>query len=396
MKIRIVTILFLIVFLSCSKNTTTPISSPETIVLNKRLDSIFALSNLSGISFVVVNDEGALFQKSLGYADLASKKKYTDNTIQMIASVSKTLIAVAVMKALDEGKVELDEDINTYLPFEVKHPLYPDTPITLRHLSSHTSGILDDEVYDFSYVLKNPNADFSYLPEGVREYVESLRENVDIDESVFLENALSVDGAIYDTDTFSEEKPGEVYDYSNIASTLAAFVVESAVGVPYEAYTKQMIFDPLNMTAFGWNTTEINTADLATLYLSKEIPAPEYSLVTKADGGFLTSTTDFSKFMTEMLKGSTNRGVILSKDSFNTMFARIGISGQGVGIFWDINAEGNPSHNGGDPGVMTNLEIYPQRNIAIYMQTNTSSDIGEDIRPYINAMWAELLRQEWK
>lgn len=396
MKIKIFSILFLIIFSNCSKNTKTPVSSPETIVLNKRLDSIFSLSNLAGISVVVVNDEGTLFQKSLGYADVDSKTAYTDNTIQSIASVSKTLIAVAVMKALDEGKVDLDEDINTYLPFKVKHPLHPDTPITLRHLSSHTSGILDDEVYDFSYVLKNPNEDFSYLPEGVREYVESLRDNVDVDESIFLENALSVDGAIYDSGTFSEEKPGEVYEYTNIGATLAAFVIESAVGVRYEEYTKQMIFNPLNMSASGWNTSEINANELATLYLSKEIPSPAYSLITRADGGLLTSTTDFSKFITEMLRGSMNRGTLLTKDSYDIMFDRNDFDGQGVGILWDINTSNVISHNGGDPGVITNLEIYPEKNVAIYMQTNTSSDVGEDIRPDINAIWEELLQQEWK
>lgn len=396
MRSKALSILCVIIFSCCSKNTTTPVSSPDTIVLNKRLDSIYLKSNLPGISVVVVNDEGILYQKSMGFENLDAKTAYTHKTAQPIGSVSKTLIAFTLMKAVEDGKVTLDKDINTYLPFEVKHPLFPDTPITLRHLSSHTSGILDDEVYDYSYVLKNPNQDFSYLPEGVREYVESLRDNQDIDDSVFLENALATDGIIYDEDSFSEEKPGDVYEYTNIGASLAAFVIENAVGMTYEEYTKQVILNPLNMTGAGWSPTEVNSLDLATLYLSKEISSPEYSLVTKADGGFITSTTDFANFLTEMLRGSMNRGTLLSKDSYNTMFDRNVFSGQGVGVFWDINGTDVISHNGADPGVLTNAEIYPMDNVAMYMQTNVSADVGEDIRPYVNAMWEELLKQEWK
>ncbi|MBN4683912.1 beta-lactamase family protein, partial [Pandoraea nosoerga] len=96
--------------------------------------------------------------KGFGYADVASKRPYTPQTVQPIGSISKTLIGVALMKGVERGWFTLDDDIDTLLPFPVRNPDFPDKPITLRQLATHTSGIVDREaVYEAGYVAGDRN-----------------------------------------------------------------------------------------------------------------------------------------------------------------------------------------------------------------------------------------------
>ncbi len=363
--------------------------------LEKKLDSIFDNSSLTGLSVVVTNHEKIVFQRSFGYADVGTKKPYTNYTAHNIASISKTFIGVALMKAIDEQKLLLDEDINTYLPFKVTHPLYPDTPITLRHLANHTSGILDDGVYGASYVLDNPDMDTSTLPEGLMGYIEDISDNQPIDESQFLENALSTAGDWYNEDSFSDTAPGTVYEYSNLAATLAAFVIEKAVGTSYEKYTNEKIFKPLNMPHTVWNKSDQKAEHRARLYVSKELAVPPYTLVTKADGGIITNTTDFSNYLIEMLNGYKGEGTLLSKSAYATLFRTNSTDGKGMGIFWEIDKIGRPRHDGGDPGVITNTALLPKKNMAYFTMCNISPDLGADIMPDLYYIWKLLEDQSW-
>ena len=215
--------------------------------LNQRVQEVFNTSNIPGFSVIVVDDKEVLYQNSLGYADIASKKKYTGNTIQNIASVSKTFIGVALMIAEEQGKLKLDDEINNYLPFKVQNPNHTDIPITIRHLANHTSGINDGEMYQRAYVLENPLAETSSFPKELRKYVSLMKQNERMDESIFLENILSENGKWYSPKSFTKAAPGNKYNYSNIGATLAAYVIENAVGMGYEDFTRKYIFQPLQM-----------------------------------------------------------------------------------------------------------------------------------------------------
>ena len=68
--------------------------------------------------------------------------------MQNIASVSKTLIGVSIMKLVEEDRLSLDDEANRFLPFDIVNPHFPASPILIRHLATHTSSILDDENYD--------------------------------------------------------------------------------------------------------------------------------------------------------------------------------------------------------------------------------------------------------
>ena len=97
--------------------------------LDIELSNIFSESQLPGFGVSIVNNDSVLYQKGFGFANKEKQIPYTVNTIQPIASVSKTLIAVSVMKAIEEGYFTLETDINNILPFRVENPNYPNDTV---------------------------------------------------------------------------------------------------------------------------------------------------------------------------------------------------------------------------------------------------------------------------
>ena len=363
--------------------------------LNTKIRALFENSPMPGFSVVIVNDKEVLYQQAMGFADLEQQKKYTAQTTQNIASISKTFIALALMKAIDQGAVDLDADINTYLPFTVVHPLFPETPITLRHLANHTAGIDDDRTYDKCYLLDEPNADFSHLPKRVRKYIAQLQQNEKLAADEFMKKALTPSGEWFSKKNFTKNKPGIAYRYSNIGAALAALVIENAVAMPFDAYTKKYIFDPLQMNASTWELSEKDADKFASRYFNKELRVPDYTLVTKADGGLITNTTDFGKYLMEMLKGLHQEGTLLSKSSYKEMFERKEIGEMASGIFWDVTIDGKPYFSGSDPGVLTHTSINPYDNIAAFFMTNIGAEMVEDVQQAISDIHEVLKAHQW-
>lgn len=382
-------LLFLSIFIFSCKSTVpleTPVveTTPKTESIAEsansvgvKIDSIFAASGITGFSIVLVKNDKIAYEKSGGFANINKNKKYTNRSIQNIASVSKTLIAVSIMKAIDQGKVELDADINTYLPFTVRNPNHPNTPITLRQLATHTSSILDSEDYMRSYYFMGADKLTSKdLTDDYAEYFDMVQVNTLIDESEFLKNVLTENGKWYSDDVYSDSVPGDDANYSNVAATLAAYVIENAVGMSYEDYTQKYIFAPLAMNDTSWDIDTYKNPQFATRYFSKDKEVPDYYLITKADGGLYTCTEDFSKFMIEMGKGSKGKGTILSKESYAEMFTpQFTIEDEAFGIFWEVDPKTRSfSHSGGDPGVTTNVAYSTEHDRALIIFTNIEAN----------------------
>ncbi len=378
--------------LALSSCSTKKISSPVTIdnlaTLNKNVDQLFAESDLIGFSCLAIKDGAIVYQKDMGFADLKTQTPYTTTSVQNIASISKTIIAVAIMKAVDQGKINLDADINDYLPFNVTNPNHPNTPITVRQLATHTSSIMDTEAYIRSYYFLNATSlNKLEMSKEYGEYLDIIKTNELIDESTFLKNVLTPTGKWYSEKVYSKHEPGSVSEYSNIASTLAGFVVESATGMSYEEYTTEYIFKPLGMKQTSWDFKTTSNDDFVTRYFSKSQVVPNYYLITKADGGLYTSTKDFSLFMIEMINGYKDKGTILSKESYDTMFSSQFVIDDefSIGIFWDRNKDGGFKHDGSDPGVTTLASYNDAKDRGLIIFTNV--DTNENTIPQVSKIW---------
>ena len=368
--------------------------------LTQRIEAAFDSGAIMGLSVSVVNTEGVLYENAFGIRDLDRLKKYESTTTQNIASISKTLIGVALLKAQEQGKLQLDDPINQYLPFDVINPNYPDTPILIKHLAYHTSSIQDlDGVYGKSYVLgDSTHADH----EVVYEWFSGPKSRISLME--FMQNSLSADGKWYVAATFANTKPGEIREYSNIASALCALIIGQATGQDYRDYTKTHIIQPLQMNASGWTSADIDTTQRSKLFYNKEKLIAAYSLLTYPDGGFITSNSDLGLFLMELMRGYKGQGTLLSKESYETLFNPQRFSnvseGNSFGIFMEftnefIRIKGDlVGHNGSDPGVVTAMYFRPETATGKIVLINSEPDIDDNFWPEAVAIWKALMQYE--
>ena len=110
--------------------------------LQQKITQLSNQSDLSGFTVSIVNADSVLFSKGYGYSNKEQKVPYQTDHVQIIASISKTWIGLALMQCVEQGKFSLDTDVNDLLPFKVINPNYPNQPITVRHLATHTSSII--------------------------------------------------------------------------------------------------------------------------------------------------------------------------------------------------------------------------------------------------------------
>ncbi len=171
-------------------------------------------SDIAGASVLVLKDGQVLLQKGYGYADVKAKRPVDPaTTIFRLASISKLFTWVSVMQLVEQGKLDLDTDINRYLDFQIR-PAF-NKPITLRNLMTHTGGF--EEVSD-DIILTDP------------QKAISLRDDLVHNQPMRL------------------FPPGEIPGYSNYGVGMASYIVQRASGEPFEQYVEEHIFAPLGMT----------------------------------------------------------------------------------------------------------------------------------------------------
>jgi CubicO group peptidase (beta-lactamase class C family) len=284
------------------------------------------------------------------------------------------------------NKLNLDDPINKYLPFDVVNPNFPNIPITIRQLATHTSSIQDKDFYWYhSYILKNV-ANNKNTNDSIPFYFKEQKDNIELAD--FLQKRFEKSGEWYNSDIYLNKKPNEVYEYSNIGSALCAYVIELATGIPYNDFTKQNILKPLEMKSSGWFFNEVNFDNYATIYSNSKI-IPPYSLITYPDGGFITSSEDLAKLLTEFIKGYNGKGTLLNENSYKEIFKSQvkdipeDEDVERIGIFIEFGEEGI-GHSGGDPGINSLMFFNPKTNIGRVLITNTDSNKDE----WGNDFWA--------
>jgi len=367
--------------------------------LSQQIEKIFNESDIPGMAAAIFTMDSMLYEKELGFSDISNQKTYTLNTTLNIASISKTFIGVALMKLYEEGKIDLDADINEYLPFDVRSPHFPNTPISLRHLATHTSSI-NDRLGNYHlkayYIKGNEKISRKGLPLVDKLVFKRISKNKKIPLGEFLKTHLSEEGASYKKKSFLKSEPGTKEAYTNLGAALAGYVIELVSGMPYGDYVKTQILNPLEMNSSDWFLNEINRKHYTTKYINKTAIA-DYGLSTYPDGGLISSTNDLVKFCRHMIRGYNGGKSILSKASFTIMMGKqseLNSINSEQGIFWDISEEQgtfNVGHDGADPGVTTLMFFNPIAKIGCVLTTNCSSENQNQVKKAIK-IWEALIK----
>ncbi|MCQ9640128.1 beta-lactamase family protein [Chryseobacterium sp. WG14] len=355
--------------------------------LTDKLAKISKNTSFNGFGVALVNDRDILYQNGFGIATLKPFQKYDENTVQNIASVTKTLNGIAVLKAQELGKLKLDDPVNQYLPFKVTNPYHPQIPVTIRQLTTHTSSINDNSAYLNNNVVLKDTVDLAnHLHIDISPtHFNPPSAKISIEE--FLTHVLSEKGKWYAKDVFTENKPGEIFNYSNIGTTLAALVLEKATGMSYDTFTAKYILGPLQMNHSGWKFNAVNFSKYTQTFINKQTPYPYYSLNTYPDGGLLTTSSDMSKYLLELMKGYFGNGSILSKESYKEYFtpqlkaenfkdrSNSEYSDEyNMGITMGFGSTGNFGHTGGDPGMNSVIWFFKDQKMGRYLIVNTDWD----------------------
>ena len=238
--------------------------------------------NIAGAVVSVVKDGQVLFQKGYGYADVEEKKPVIpDQTLFRPGSISKLFTATAVMQLVEQGKLDLDRDVNDYLEFAI--PKTYQEPVTLRQLLTHTGG--------FEETLKN-------LFVAHESDVKPLR--------TYLVNEMPA--RIF--------PPGKIPSYSNYGFTLAGYIVERVSGEKFERYIENHILKPLGMThsTFDQPLPAQLASRMSKGYLSASKKPRDFEWVQAAPAGALTTTAaDMTRFMLAFLQDGAVDGVSILK-----------------------------------------------------------------------------------
>ncbi|WP_299677079.1 serine hydrolase [uncultured Tenacibaculum sp.] len=381
-------VIFVLLIISCKEKNISKISSAEKKEqvkdsLTTELNKIYKKGFMNGFSMAIVDKNGTLYNKGFGYADIKTKKPYTEHTIQNVASISKIVVGLALLKAQEMGFLELDDPINNHLPFNVSNPNYPEIPITIRQLVSHTSSINDTDFYwSKCYVL------IDSLPDEDKK-IMAVPDNFNPKEnwlplSEFLEKLLSKNGEWYNKEIFTDKEPNSTNQYSNIGSALCALIIESASKTPFNEFSKQHIFNKLGMNSSGWFFNEINRNNFTKLYSEKK-EIPHYIGLTYPDGHLITSTNDLALLLSEIIKGFDGKGELLTKNGYKEFYKSQLTKEQvekgdedNLGIFIEkLNSNNVYGHSGQDPGVFTLMFFDPNKKIGRILIKNTESEKDE-------------------
>jgi CubicO group peptidase (beta-lactamase class C family) len=387
-KLNATLLCFLIALSGCSaQKNGSAVKDLEAKIKAATKNSLFA-----GFAVTVVKKDKILYQNAFGQADVAKKTPYTNQTLQPIASISKTFIGVALMKAVEQGYFTLETPINDILPFAIKNPNSPNKPITIRHLATHTSGLLDVEkaYYKSHSILSGENTTTTEAKRMINELGIAQNSTV-LPLKDFLKAYYTEGSSLYDTTNFYKGEAGEAYSYSNIAASLAAYLIEVKSGKSFANYCDSAIFKPLSMSNTSWFLTEKNRSKGAILHFTRAKPLPFYTTSSYPDGSLITSNEDLSKFFMEMIKGYSGESTFLSKASFSELFKKQFEDGKmplntnpkepNSGIFWIHFKNGRLGHTGGDFGVTTYMVFNPETKTGFIFLSNSEVENLEDSVP---------------
>jgi CubicO group peptidase (beta-lactamase class C family) len=382
-------LLFLVLTLfACEKTDPPPsslvISTPEA--LTTELDAIFKEAQVPGFAVSIILNDALIYQRAFGMADCATERLYTSETVQPIGSISKTFVAAAIVKAIEQGHFNMETPINDLLPFEVINPKQPNASIKVKHLVTHTAGLLDEaEAYYGAYHIL-PGQDLTTVGADVLLNGFGFEQRNGLPLGTFLANYYTADGATYSLNNFADAAPGTAWQYSNMATSLSAFIVESATGVSFDTYVKNNILQPLNMTSTTYDLAAVAPNAAAQLYWEKDIALPAYSNDSYPDGGIYSTNEDLAKFLQDMMKGARGQGsALFSSASYEMLFEERlpeGLMPAGFadnqGVFWFLSS-GQIMHSGGDPGTSCNLQFDENGKSGYLLLTNmdASTDTHE-------------------
>ncbi|CAF1214550.1 unnamed protein product [Adineta ricciae] len=323
----------------------------------------FSGNHFPGLIYGLIVDGQLFCSESFGYTNLEENLPATTKSLFRIASMTKSITAMAIVKLRDDGKLRLDDPVDKYIPELFTNELTNDGPIiTIRHLLIQDTGMPEDDQWG-DQQLALPDEDFLKL----------------------LKNGISL-----------SNPPGTIWEYTNLAYAMLGRIITVVSEKPYQNYIKQEILDPLGMTHTIWDYSDAPSELLVCGYrwecdsYSKETPLHHGSF--GAMGGLISSIDDFSKYVAYHLQAWPARNEPeygpLRRSSLREMHhpwnfielktfphrSCLVTSAYCYGLVWSMDQDGviSVSHSGGLPGFGCNWIMLPEYGIGLLSLANST------------------------
>ena len=342
--------------------------------LQTQIEELSQYHGIPGVSVAIVENGQAVLVTGIGLANLEDKVPATERTLFRIGSISKMFVSLAVLKLVEEGKLDLLSPVKDLVPdIEFTNPYAETHPVRVIHLLQHTTGW--DDIHLPEYALNDPTP-------------IDLKAGIDF----------------HPHSRVSRWRPGERMSYANSGPPVAAYIVQTISGIDFEEYVQTHFFTPLNM---GQTTYRMpNQAQpQASLYVDKT-PQDYWHILMRPSGSINSSAND----MVNLLQFFINRGSfdgtrLLAESSItkmetpaSTLAAKAGMKhGYGLSNYSSFHENFQfYGHNGGVQGGSSELAYMAESGLgyAIAINTNSSGgdEIAEAIVKYLTRSMAESLK----
>ncbi len=322
--------------------------------LDKILKEYMGKNCIPGLAVGVVYDNEAIYTKGFGVKNIETKELINEYSLFHMASVSKTFVATGIMQLVQQGKIELDSYLIEYLPyFELKDDRYK--KITIRQMLNHTSGMPDEDDYEWD----KPQYDVGAL----EKYVRNLK-----DKELMWE-------------------PGEKFAYSNIAFEILGDVIAKISGVSFEDYMKENILNVLQMKESNFLKPLVSKELLTTPHVldfenGYRVNVSEIFPYNRAHGPSSTLCSNVVELcnyaIANISEGEFQGTKILEPQSYSELWRSQAATQWGgyrtdAGLSWfsgEYKGVKVKSHSGSDTGFLSNLVLFPEIRSAIVVMIN--------------------------
>ena len=353
--------IFLVTFILLSFSLWGQNPNPS-VPLDEYITGEMEAEHFPGVATVIVKNGEIVWLQCYGFADIENGIPVTDSTQFLLASMSKLFTGTATMQLKEDGMLQLNNDINEYLPWPLNHPVQSTIPMTIQQLMTHTSSIKD-----------NWSAMSNYY--GYPDPTISLE--------ACMQDYFTVTGQNYNANqNFLSAPPGTVFNYSNMATALNGYITEIVSSMPFDDYCEEHIFEPLCMEKTAWHMADLDSNEVARPYSYSNgnfIANPHYGFADYPDGQLRSSITDLANYMIAFLNGgSLGSNAILSPSSVSEMWTQqipSIESKQGLNWYKELlyHSGGETllwGHYGGELGVSTDMYVDPESNIGLCVLSN--------------------------
>lgn len=319
--------------------------------------------HIPGVAAAIVKGDKVVWAKGYGVADFELGTTVSLDTPFFLASISKVATATALMQLRDAGKFALDDNVNDALPFEIVNPFNKVSGVTYFQLLTHTAALQDNwDVMDPMYL---PGDSTWQLEEFHPEYW--LRG-----------------GRFYHPiKNYFYWRPGSTYEYCNQGFSLLGLLGQNLAGMPFDDLCKQRIFEPLGMTHSSFRLVDFDPATLAMPYswnatTQQYVAQGHYGYPDWPAGTLRSSILDTARFQRAFINEGTTEGVQLLQAATVAEMLSVHVRApdpQGLCFYYvePVNAGRVVGHDGGDPGVLTDMYFRPTDDTGVILLANSDS-----------------------